>query len=99
MTMRVFRRSVGGGPSLTSYEFTAPDHDFDLNIKFPSGKVVSIQARPSNADDDGYNGSLDIVLPENQPVTNWLLERMEPAPLVDNLPECHNAGQLGMELP
>jgi hypothetical protein len=40
MTMRVFRRSVGGGPSLTSYEFTAPDHDFDLNIKFPSGRVV-----------------------------------------------------------
>lgn len=31
MTVRVFRRSVGGGPSLTSYEFTAPDHDFGHN--------------------------------------------------------------------
>ena len=47
-----------------------PDHDCDILIKFPGGKVLTVQLRPGNADVN-CNGSLDIVLPENQLVTCW----------------------------
>jgi len=74
-----------------------PNHDCDLVLVFPSGKEITIQARPSNADVD-YNGSLDIILPEDQVVTNWKGDNMEPAP-ASKLPQCRKAKQLVMELP
>lgn len=55
-----------------------PHHDADVILEFPGGPVVTIQARPSNAA-EGYNGSLDIILPENQQVTNWEGDDMQPA--------------------
>lgn len=55
-----------------------PKHDCDVVIEFPGGKTLTIQARPSNADTN-YNGSLDIILPDNQVVTNWEGDDMKPA--------------------
>ena len=34
--------------SFTNHVFVAPDNDFDVTIVFPSGKDLTIQARPSN---------------------------------------------------
>lgn len=48
----------------------APSHDCDIKINLPSGKSVTVQLRPSNAD-VRYNGSLDIVLPDKQLVVCW----------------------------
>ncbi len=81
------------------YEFVAPEHDFDVTIVFPSGKKVTIQARPSNADVN-YNGSLDIILPKNQAVTNWSGDDMLPAKAVSKKsPEIRIAKQLVTDLP
>lgn len=82
----------------TEYRYVAPDHDFDLVIVFPSGKEVLIQARPSNADMN-YNGSLDIVLPNTQAVTNWDGDDMQPAKGVSKQPWTRLAKQLVTELP
>jgi hypothetical protein len=56
-----------------------PEYDCDVMLNFPSGKRVMIQSRPSNADVN-YNGSLDVCLPDNQVVTNWIGDSMEAAP-------------------
>ena len=82
-------------------DIDAPEHDCDINIKFPSGKIVTVQARPSNAD-EGYNGSLDIILPKNQCVTNWMGDDMSSAPPFSkqkNSAHERLAKQLVMELP
>jgi hypothetical protein len=67
----------------SNIEVDVPQYDCDITLKFPSGKVIVIQARPSNAEAD-YNGSLDFILPENMGVTNWIGDDMEPAPMVDD---------------
>jgi hypothetical protein len=59
-----------------------PKHDCDVSIRFPGGPILTVQARPSNADTN-YNGSLDIILPQNQLVTSWIGEDMEEAPAPD----------------
>lgn len=66
------------------YEFEekfieVPENDCDITLRFPSGKEVVIQSRPSNADGD-YLGSLDFILPENQLVTCWVGNDMKSAP-------------------
>jgi hypothetical protein len=73
------------------------EKDEDIILQFPSGKTLEIQLRPSNADVD-YNGSLDIILPENQVVTCWWGDDMTPSPM---LRESHTrwAKQLVMDLP
>jgi hypothetical protein len=53
-----------------------PQHDADVVIVFPGGKELTVQARPSNADVN-YNGSLDIILPDDQLVTAWQGDDME----------------------
>ena len=79
------------------FKVPVPDHDCDFTLVFPSGREILIQCRPSNAD-DGYNGSLDIVLPEDMPVVNWAGDNMQPAPQCAQ--ECERlAKQLVMELP
>lgn len=79
-----------------------PDHDADVIITFPGGKQLTIQARPSNADrlSDGkiYNGSLDVILPENQFVTTWKGDDMEPSEPSEQ-EECRLTKQMVMELP
>lgn len=75
-----------------------PNHDFDLVLTFHNGKEVIIQARPSNADVD-YNGSLDIILPENMHVANWAGDEMKPAKAAHKHPEIRFAKQLVTELP
>lgn len=81
-----------------SIQIDAPDHDFDLTIVWPNGEEITIQARPSNADVN-YNGSLDIILPRNQAVTNWEGDEMKPAKSVHGQDETRLAKQLVMELP
>lgn len=56
-----------------------PKHDCDVVIRFPGGKELIVQARPSNADVNS-NGSLDFVLPQDQVVTCWKGDDMESAP-------------------
>ena len=77
-----------------------PNHDCDLVLRFPSGKTIVIQSRPSNADVN-YNGSLDIILPENMAVTNWYGDDMEYAPPISQTsPEnIRRAKQIVVELP
>jgi hypothetical protein len=75
-----------------------PENDCDIVLQFPSGKELHIQCRPSNADIN-YNGSLDIILPEDMSVTNWQGDDMHPAPLVNRRDKCtHFAKQLVLEL-
>ena len=85
-----------------SIEVSLPKHDADVVILFPGGKKLTIQARPSNADTrmDGtiYNGSLDIILPENAFVTNWEGDEMAAAP-EGSRPNVRIAKQLVTELP
>lgn len=54
----------------TEKRIKLPRHDCDVILVFPGGKELTIQMRSSNADVN-YNGSLDIILPENQLVTAW----------------------------
>ncbi|RDJ34917.1 MAG: hypothetical protein DWQ19_08770 [Crenarchaeota archaeon] len=72
---------------ITGYKFTTqtvkmPENDCDVILQFPSGKEVLIQARPTNAEED-YDGSLDIILPEDMPVINWQGDDMEPAEITE----------------
>lgn len=86
-------------PNFTKFRFEMPKHDADVVVVFPGGKELIIQARPSNAD-EGYNGSLDIILPDDQVVINLKGDDMEPAPAADE--KCNNtrvAKQLVTELP
>jgi hypothetical protein len=75
-----------------------PDCDCDVILVFPSGKQMEIQCRPSNAD-EGYNGSLDIVLPEDMPVICWEGEDMKPASQIGDQPEYRRVRQIVTELP
>ena len=65
--------------AFNTIEVDLPKNDCDVIIKFPGGKQMVVQARPSNADVN-YNGSLDIILPQDQVVTNWKGDDMESAP-------------------
>lgn len=86
------------------YKFTeslhdAPDHDCDFIIKFPGGQQLVIQLRPSNAD-EGYQGSLDIILPYDQPVACFKGDDLLPAkPVERELPNRLLAKHLIAELP
>jgi len=82
----------------STIDVDVPEHDCDIVLKFPTGEIITIQARPSNAETD-YNGSLDIILPKDQPVTNWLGDDMAPSPKVGKTQCCRLAKQLVMELP
>lgn len=84
----------------TATRLEVPDHDNDIELVFRSGKRILIQCRPSNADVD-YNGSLDIILPDNMVVTNWFGDDMQPAPATGvGIHDCERmAKQLVLELP
>lgn len=83
----------------TQRTIKVPEIDCDFFLKFPSGKVVQIQCRPSNADVD-YNGSLDIILPDNQYVINWKGDHMAPSKASSKkIPYERFAKQLCTELP
>lgn len=81
----------------TEKRITMPNSDCDVVLAFPGGKELLIQARPSNAD-VGYNGSLDIILPDNQPVTNWEGDDMKAARSVRGQAHTRFAKQLVTEL-
>ena len=83
-----------------NFDIEAPTHDFDVTIRFPNGKTVQVQARPSNADVN-YNGSLDFILPDNACVTCWIDDDMRDAPPFNGEDRPHErlAKQLVTELP
>jgi hypothetical protein len=63
-----------------------PDHDCDVVLLFPNGKEVHIQIRPSNAEHYNgfvYNGSLDVILPDNRAVYLYKDDDLEPAPQIN----------------
>jgi hypothetical protein len=75
------------------------DGDADVVLVFPDGQEMVIQLRPSNADTD-YNGTMDIILPRNQSVVNWIGENMEEAPAMNpDKPHIREARHLYTELP
>ena len=74
-----------------------PTHDCDVELIFPSGNIITIQSRPSNAELE-YNGSLDIILPFDQYVTNWKGDDMEPAP-ASRRAHTRETKQIVMEIP
>lgn len=84
--------------NFTEQTITVPNNDNDVHIKMPGGKVLTIQFRPSNADTN-YNGSLDIILPEDATVTSWKGDDMEDAPAVGEHPHIRLSKQLATELP
>jgi hypothetical protein len=65
-----------------------PHNDCDVVLKWPGGQTVTIQIRTSNADIGGYAGSLDIILPDDMPVTCWQGDNMEPS-------KCSHVGASG----
>ena len=76
-----------------------PNCDCDIVLQFPCGKAIIVQCRPSNAD-EGYEGSLDIVLPEDQTVTCWEGDEMKAAKQVSRgQSHIRRAKQLVLELP
>lgn len=50
-----------------------PAHDTDINVKLPSGKLIQLQFRVESP-------SIDVCLPYECGVTNWIGEDMTPAP-------------------
>lgn len=87
------------------YKFTTkhvkvPKHDCDIELTFPSGKVITIQSRTSNVEPQ-YNGSLDIILWDPQTVTCWQGDNMEAAPPLDkkNTHIRKNVSQIVLEIP
>jgi hypothetical protein len=74
-----------------------PVHDADVVVVFPGGAEVLIQARPSNADVN-YNGSLDIILPDDQVCVCSVGDDMEPAPEVGR-PNQRKMKQIWTDLP
>lgn len=92
------------GCIMHNYDFSeirvrVPRHDADVVIVFPGGKEICIQSRPSNADAE-YNGSLDIVLPENREVTTWKNDDMEPSETIrEERQHERYMKQIAMELP
>lgn len=79
-------------------DVSVPDHDCDVNLVLSNGERVVVQFRPSNADVD-YNGSLDVILPDNQWVANWEGDDMLPAKISDRDLCSAFAKQLVMEIP
>ena len=76
-----------------------PKHDCDVLIRLPGGKQITVQLRPSNADVN-YNGSLDIILPENNLVTCWRGDDMDASVAPDSKqPHERFCKQLVAELP
>lgn len=76
----------------------APIHDADVIIELPGGEEITVQLRPSNADEN-YNGSLDVILPHDTSVVCWKGDDMEDSPQDGNKPNCRIAKQLVCELP
>jgi hypothetical protein len=90
------------GYRFSEAKLEVPDHDMDLSLVFPNGKTITVQIRPSNADflpNEIYEGSIDIILPENQCVTNWKGDDMEPGPQAGIDECCRVAKQLVFEIP
>ncbi len=76
-----------------------PDIDYDITLRFPTGKEIEIQTRPSNATETS-RGSLDIILPTDQAVTCWEGDDMQPAPAYDwPMDHVRIAKQLVLDLP
>jgi len=89
---------------MSKYKFTehpvlVPNHDCDVVLVFPNGETLTVQCRPSNADEN-YNGSLDIILWDNEAVTCWEGDDMKVAPPVSKGSQHERlAKQLVMTLP
>jgi hypothetical protein len=76
-----------------------PTHDCDVAIELPGGKEITLQFRPSNADVH-YNGSLDIILPDNDIVSCFEGDDLKKAETPENCrPHEKLAKQLVCTLP
>lgn len=76
----------------------APKIDCDVMIRLPGGlDWIQVQLRPSNAA-EGYNGSLDVILPKDQAVTLWSGDSMQPSVATAD-PNTRVGKQLVTELP
>jgi hypothetical protein len=86
------------------YKFTTqtvkmPKHDSDVELIFPGGQKIVIQARPSNADKN-YNGSLDIILPKDDDICIWEGNDMQPSKMGITGEQHERVGkQIVIELP
>lgn len=74
-----------------------PTHDCDIVLSFSCGKELLIQCRPSNADIN-YEGSLDIILPNDQPVACYKGDDLQVSSEF-HAPHIRVAKQLVLELP
>jgi len=86
---------------MSDYKFSeqrieVPEHDNDIILVFPNKKELVVQSRPTNADEK-YNGSLDIILPDNDTVTIWKGDDMDEADVKGN--SSYFGKQLVTELP
>lgn len=86
------------------YKFTTDvinikEHDQDIILRWPMGQEITIQVRTSNADEGGYAGSLDIILPDDALVTTWEGDEMKPSAAPDaRHPEIRLAKQLVLSM-
>ena len=69
-----------------------PENDADIELKFPNGKTMTLQWRVESP-------SIDVLLPETLPVSNWIGTDMKPAPKFGKHAEVRNADQLMLPLP
>lgn len=87
--------SKSEGYEFSTLEIEVPKHDFDVVLRWPGGQEITIQARPSNADVNGYAGSFDIILPDDRAVSCHEGDDLEPAkPAHPKTKNCLMAKQL-----
>ena len=72
--------------------------DWDVILEFSNGETLEIEGRKSNSDTN-YNGSLDIILPNNTNVTLFEGDNLKNAVPDTKIKNCLLAKQLVAELP
>jgi len=83
----------------TEKRIKLPKHDCDVVLVFPGGKTLTVQMRPGNADVN-YNGSLDVIYPDNSILTIWDGDDMKDSKAPDKKRQHERVGkQIVTELP
>ena len=77
--------------TISDFAIPIPTNDSDIALHLPDGSEIVIQFRTES-------NSVDICLPQNMQVINWIGQEMKPAPKI-GLGHVRNCGQLCIELP
>lgn len=77
--------------AISDVAIAIPANDTDIDLQLPDGSSILIQFRPES-------NTVDVCLPQNMRVINWIGNQMKPAPKI-GLGHVRNCGQLCIALP